>query len=73
MDDRVVVGIDVGTTKICTLVAKEESPGQLRILGTGIENSQGLRKGVVVDLEASSRAIMHSIEKAERESCFSTL
>jgi cell division protein FtsA len=68
MDDRVVVGIDVGTTKICTLVAKEESPGQLRILGTGIENSQGLRKGVVVDLEASSRAIMHSIEKAERES-----
>ena len=68
MDERVVVGIDVGTTKICTLVAKEESPGQLRILGTGIENSQGLRKGVVVDLEASSRAIMHSIDRAERES-----
>jgi cell division protein FtsA len=68
MDERVVVGIDVGTTKICTLVAKEESPGALRILGSGIENSMGLRKGVVVDLEASSKAIMHSIDRAERES-----
>jgi len=68
MDERVLAGIDVGTTKICTLIAKEESPGQLRLLGSGIENSQGLRKGVVVDLEASTSAIMHSIDRAERAS-----
>lgn len=68
MDERVLAGIDVGTTKICTLIAKEESPGQLRLLGSGIENSQGLRRGVVVDLEASTSAIMHSIDQAERAS-----
>ena len=68
MDQPVVVGIDVGTTKICTLVGREEAPGQIRILGMGMEPSQGLKKGVVVDLEAASKAITRSIERAERTS-----
>jgi cell division protein FtsA len=68
MDGPIVVGIDVGTTKICTLVAREEEPGQIRILGVGIEPSQGIKKGVVVDLSAASQAISRSIEKAERTS-----
>jgi len=68
MDDQILVGIDIGTTKICTLVAREENPGQLRILGVGIEPSQGLRKGVVVDLEAAAQAIARSVDKAERTS-----
>ena len=67
-DQPIVVGVDVGTTKVCTLVAREEGPGQLRILGVGIEPSQGMRKGVVVDLGAASQAIARSIEKAERTS-----
>ena len=68
MDDLIVVGIDIGTTKICTLVGQEDAPGKLRILGVGIEPSVGLRKGVVVDLAAASQAVMHSVEKAERTS-----
>lgn len=68
MDEPIVVGIDVGTTKICTLVAREEAPGQIRILGVGIEPSQGMRKGVVVDLNAAAQAVSRSIEKAERTS-----
>ncbi len=68
MEEPIVVGIDVGTTKICTLVAREEAPGQIRILGVGIEPSQGMRKGVVVDLSAASQAVSRSIEKAERTS-----
>lgn len=68
MDDQILIGIDVGTTKICTLVAREDSPGQLRILGMGIEPSLGLRKGVVVDLEAAAQAVARSVEKAERTS-----
>jgi cell division protein FtsA len=68
MDNLLTVGIDVGTTKICTLVGKEEAPGQTRILGVGIEPSQGLRKGVIVDVGAASQAISHSIEKAQRTS-----
>jgi cell division protein FtsA len=68
MDEPIVVGIDIGTTKICTLVAREESPGQLRILGVGIEPSEGIRKGTVVDLTAASQAVARSIDKAERSS-----
>jgi cell division protein FtsA len=68
MDNPIVVGIDVGTTKICTLVGREESPGQIRILGVGIEPAEGMRKGVVVDLGAASQAVSRSIDKAERTS-----
>jgi cell division protein FtsA len=68
MDEPIVVGIDIGTTKICTLVAREESPGQIRILGVGIEPSEGIRKGTVVDLTAASQAVARSIDKAERSS-----
>ena len=68
MEQPIVVGIDVGTTKICTLVGRENTPGQLSILGVGIEPSQGIRKGVVVDLAAASQAVARSIEKAERTS-----
>ena len=68
MDDQLYVGIDIGTTKICTLVAQEEKPGQLHILGVGIEPSHGMRKGVVVDLDAAAQAVAHSIDKAERTS-----
>lgn len=67
-DSSVVVGIDIGTTKICTLIARQEEGDKLRILGVGIEPSQGMRKGVVVDLRAATQAIARSIEKAERTS-----
>jgi cell division protein FtsA len=68
MNDQILIGIDIGTTKICTIVAREENPGQMRILGMGLEPSQGLRKGVVVDLEAAAQAVARSVEKAERTS-----
>lgn len=64
----IVVGIDIGTTKICTLVARVEQDGRVRVLGVGIEPSQGVRKGTVVDINAATRAIGHSIDKAERSS-----
>jgi cell division protein FtsA len=66
--DEIVIGIDVGTTKVCTLVARVEEEGKLRILGVGIEPSGGIRKGVIVDLEAASQAITRSVEKAEHTS-----
>ncbi len=71
MDSSTIVGIDIGTTKVCTLVGREEPPSagvetpQLRILGMGVEPSQGLRKGVIVDLAAASQAILRSVQKAE--------
>lgn len=68
MDEPIVVGIDIGTTKVCTLVGREQKPGQTQILGVGIEPALGMRKGVVVDLGAASQAVARSIEKAERTS-----
>ncbi len=66
--DEIVVGIDVGTTKICTLVGRVEDAKTIRILGVGIEPSDGIRKGIIVDLAAASQAIKRSVEKAERTS-----
>ncbi len=68
MDAPIIVGIDIGTTKICTLVAREERPNEMRILGVGIEPSMGIRKGTVVDMAAASQSIARSVEKAERTS-----
>src|SRR5689334_9852210 len=66
--DEIVVGIDVGTTKVCTLVGRVEDEKTLRILGVGIEPSAGIRKGIIVDLPAASAAIKRSVEKAEHTS-----
>jgi cell division protein FtsA len=68
MSAPIVVGIDIGTTKICTLVARVEDDGRIRILGLGIEPSQGVRKGSIVDITAAAQAITLSIDKAERTS-----
>src|SRR5687767_9643709 len=66
--DEIVVGIDVGTTKVCTLVGRVENEKTLRILGVGVEPSAGIRKGIIVDLPAASQAIKRSVEKAEHTS-----
>ena len=64
MEEPIIVGIDIGTSKICTLVARVEEGDNLRILGVGLEPSQGIRKGTVVDLNAAALAVSRSIEKA---------
>src|SRR5258708_5953560 len=66
--DEIVVGIDVGTTKVCTLVGRVQDEKSVRIIGVGIEPSEGIRKGVIVDLAAATTAITHSVEKAEQTS-----
>ena len=66
--EEIIVGIDVGTTKVCTLVGRVEDGGTLRIMGVGIEPSQGIRKGVIVDLDAAAEAISRSVERAENSS-----
>jgi cell division protein FtsA len=68
MDDPIVVGLDIGTTKVCTLVARLEGESDFRVLGVGIEPTQGIKAGSVIDLAAASISISRSIEKAERTS-----
>jgi len=66
--EEIIVGIDVGTTKVCTLVGRVEDDTSIRILGVGIEPSEGIKKGVIVDLGAASQAITRSVKKAESTS-----
>lgn len=64
--ERTIVGIDVGTTKICTLVGQVDDHGELRITGVGVAPARGIRKGVITDLEEATKAIGESVQKAER-------
>lgn len=66
--EEIIVGIDVGTTKVCTLVGRVEDRSVLRIMGVGIEPSQGIRKGVIIDIDAAVQAISRSVERAESSS-----
>ncbi len=66
MKNKIITGIDVGTTKIAVIIA--ESDGEsINILGFGESLSEGLRKGVVVDIEKTSNAIEEAINKAEEQ------
>ena len=68
-NDRIIVGIDVGTHKICTIVAEvEPGPGMLNVLGVGTVASEGVTKGLITDIIKASGAIAHSLEAAERQS-----
>ncbi|MDE2748460.1 MAG: cell division protein FtsA [Chloroflexota bacterium] len=62
-----VVGLDVGTQKICTIVG-EVRPEDVYVVGLGIEPSDGMKKGVVNDVGALSSAIAKSVRKAEKSS-----
>ena len=62
-----VVGLDVGTHKICTIVG-EVRPEDIYVVGVGIEPSDGMKKGVVNDVGALSSAIGKSVRKAEKSS-----
>ncbi len=61
---ELIVGLDIGTTKICAIVG-EVTPGGIDIIGIGTHPSRGLRKGVVINLEATVDAVKHAIEEAE--------
>lgn len=65
--ERIIVGIDVGTTKVCTLVAEVNEDEQLEIIGVGISASRGLRKGVVVSPDDAVESIQQSLSKAEQQ------
>ena len=63
---RTFVGLDIGTTKISCIVADQNGSGELRVVGVGNAPSEGLRRGVVVDLEKTVGSIVRAVEEAER-------
>jgi cell division protein FtsA len=64
-EEEIIVGLDIGTTKICAIVAEQQEEGQVEIIGIGSHPSRGLRKGVVVDIESTVESVKQAIEEAE--------
>ncbi|MHB1352449.1 MAG: cell division protein FtsA [Thiobacillus sp.] len=62
---NLVVGLDIGTSKIVCIVAEINDEGMLEIIGMGTHPSRGLRRGVVVNIEATVNAIQRALEEAE--------
>jgi len=62
---RMVVGLDIGTSKIVAIVGEMSPEGQLEIIGIGSHASRGLKKGVVVNIDSTVQSIQRAIEEAE--------
>jgi len=65
---KVIAAIDVGTTKICTIVADHDEMAGSRVVGVGISPSRGLHKGLVVNINEARESIQDSVRKAEQAS-----
>ncbi len=63
-----LTSIDVGTTKICTSIADVSDGGDIRVVGVGITPSNGLHKGLVVNINDARESIRESVRKAEQAS-----
>ncbi|HUY28793.1 MAG TPA: cell division protein FtsA [Candidatus Binataceae bacterium] len=65
---NLLTGLDVGTSKVCALVAEASPEGEIAVLGHGVAPCTGLRKGVVVNIEATVEAIRAALDEAEKAS-----
>ena len=63
---ELIAGLDVGTTKICAVIAEVEADSKPNVIGVGVSPCTGLKKGIVVDIESTTAAIRDAMSKAER-------
>ncbi|MBN49448.1 MAG: cell division protein FtsA [Spongiibacteraceae bacterium] len=63
--DRMVVGLDIGTSKVVAIVGAINADGVLEIVGIGSHPSRGMKKGVVINIESTVQSIQRAIEEAE--------
>ena len=64
-DKNLIVGLDIGTSKIVAIVAELQPEGTLKVIGLGQHISRGLKKGVVINIESTMQAIQRALEEAE--------
>ncbi|RDV15788.1 cell division protein FtsA [Pontibacter diazotrophicus] len=67
-NDKIVVGLDIGTTKVCALVGRKNEFGKLEILGMGKATSEGVVRGIVSNIDKTVEAIRKAIRQAEEQS-----
>ncbi len=64
-ENRMIVGLDIGTSKVVAIVGEISAEGEIEIVGIGSHRSSGLKKGVVVNIESTVQSIQRAIEEAE--------
>ncbi|HEX2790236.1 MAG TPA: cell division protein FtsA, partial [Steroidobacteraceae bacterium] len=64
-DKDVIVGLDIGTSKVVALVGEITADGSIEVIGLGSQPSRGLKKGVVVNIESTVQSIQRAVEEAE--------
>ena len=67
-NEKIVVGLDIGTTKVCAIVGKRNDFGKINILGFGKAESDGVSRGVVVNIDKTVDAIRRAVAEAEQQS-----
>lgn len=68
MENKIIVGLDIGTTKICAIVGRKNEYGKLEILGMGKAVSDGVIRGIVTNIDKTVRAIEKAIAEASEQS-----
>ena len=68
LKSNIAVGLDIGTTKVCVVVAEKDELGKLNVLGKGRSNSDGLQRATVVNINKTVDSIKAAVADAERES-----
>ncbi|MDD2383664.1 MAG: cell division protein FtsA [Sulfurospirillaceae bacterium] len=61
-----ILGIDIGSTKICAIIAQKSDDGEIKILGNGIAKSQGIKKGIITNIDLASKSIRNALNDAKR-------
>jgi cell division protein FtsA len=64
-DRNLIIGLDIGTSKVVALVGEAGGDGAIEVLGIGLQPSRGLKKGVVVNIESTVQSIQRAVEEAE--------
>ena len=65
MNKRIVSGIDIGSSKIVTIISSIPEQGQMNIIGVSANPSRGIRKGQIVDIEEATKSMVESLEAAK--------
>ncbi len=65
-DDNLIAALDIGSSKVCAMIARRDDGGNLTVLGTGQRESRGVKRGFVTDMGLSEFAVREAVELAER-------
>jgi len=66
MNDNIVIGLDIGTTKVCAVAATADELDRVNVLGVGVAPSDGLNRGVVVNIDKTVASVQEAVEEAAR-------